>query len=239
MAVKPTSLEEARELNDLLGPGEFLTVPEWLRLCGPSDPRPVVHPFEGQVVLEITTAQDQLNEESVASSYYAALEFLDEHLGRNQVRAFLRLSDVPGHTCVNEHGHGFHYRLEVDSLRVAGELKSEHSGTRIGVSLHPTKAVLDADHLLQATKWSVTVVDYSPAGTKMLQNTGLVSMRFTRQSNALVPRRGRHHDENGANAIALDNIRDGADVRTTVMVRNIPNKMDTVSLPLLMVSWFL
>ncbi|KAK8167258.1 RNA recognition motif 2-domain-containing protein [Phyllosticta citribraziliensis] len=213
MAVKPTSLEEARELNDLLGPGEFLTVPEWLRLCGPSDPRPVVHPFEGQVVLEITTAQDQLNEESVAMSYYAALEFLDEHLGRNQVRAFVRVPDVPGTTFVNDYGRGFRYRLEVDSVRMAGELKSEHAGSRIG-----------------ATKWCVTVVDYSPAGTKMVQNTGLVSMRFTRQSNALVPRRGRHHDENGANAIALDNIRDGADVRTTVMVRNIPNKMDTYQL---------
>ncbi|KAK7539032.1 RNA recognition motif 2-domain-containing protein [Phyllosticta citricarpa] len=213
MAVKPTSHEMARELNDLLGPGEFLSIAEWLRLCGPSDPRPIVHPYEGQVVLEITTAQDNLNEESVADAYYAALEFLDEHLGRNQVRAFMRLRDAPGQVFRNDHGHGFRFRLEVDMLRVADDLKKDHEGTMVGT-----------------TKWTVTVVDYSPAGMQVVQNTGLVSMRFTRQSTALVPRRARHNDENGANAIALDHIREGVDVRTTVMVRNIPNKMDTYQL---------
>ncbi|KAK8179801.1 uncharacterized protein BKA78DRAFT_348078 [Phyllosticta capitalensis] len=57
----------------------------------------------------------------------------------------------------------------------------------------------------------------------------LVVPRPRQSTTALTPRRGGRNADDAAKAINLRNIRDGVDVCTTVMVRNIPNKMDTTS----------
>ncbi|KAK8257534.1 RNA recognition motif 2-domain-containing protein [Phyllosticta capitalensis] len=210
-AVKHPNPAIARETLDLLGPSEFMKATEWVRLAGASEPRHFVHPLEGQVVLEVTTSE-RLTSNAVAQSYYAALEFLDENLGRNQVRALIRLQDAADTIFTNEFGSGFRFRLEVDLLRVAAELKTDHRGTRIGRGM-----------------WSMTVVDYTQPGVEPVQNTALMALvpRPRQSTTALTPRRGGRNADDAANAINLRNIRDGVDVRTTVMVRNIPNKMDT------------
>ncbi|KAK8202340.1 hypothetical protein IWZ01DRAFT_545872 [Phyllosticta capitalensis] len=64
----------------------------------------------------------------------------------------------------------------------------------------------------------------------IIANTALMSLvvpRPRQSTTALTPRRDSRNADDAANAINLRNIRDGVDVRTTVMVRNIPNKMDT------------
>ncbi|KAK8202322.1 hypothetical protein IWZ01DRAFT_545853 [Phyllosticta capitalensis] len=82
-AVKHPNPAIARETLDLLGPSELMKTSEWIRLAGASEPRHFVHPLEGQVKTS-----------SLRSRPPNALEFLDENLGRNQVRALMCLADA-------------------------------------------------------------------------------------------------------------------------------------------------
>ncbi|GME46355.1 putative meiosis protein mei2 protein [Neofusicoccum parvum] len=223
------------------GTPSFLSIEEFVLLTnGMYQSSQLINRYEGQICVEITSSST-FSHPALNDAWEALLIWMDEWLGRGSKRA-VQLVEKNGRLAMaNALGAGFQFRIELDTRDMADVLiKVQGYGRPI-----------------EGTNFSATVLpfmpaDYRPVSIQAAAPYGAMERRAS-QSNFQTggpvqphhsrgysgPRRssfGRHRDDQ-SNAIDVDRIKRGQDVRTTVMLRNIPNQMTTYDLEGLLKGW--
>ncbi|KAF4543573.1 Meiosis protein Mei1 [Lasiodiplodia theobromae] len=238
---------QAKNELDSEGHARFIKVAEYGHLLRSSHPsKQVFNKFEGQIIVHITHDREDFGETvETPEPYFAMLAWMDQWLGSDSQRAVV----CTGLTA-NAVGYGIQFRMELDSLSFTDYLVNGWSAPR---------KIKDHDFFAQVEPFQP--VGYEPM--PVVQRGGPSYQRFIQRGNVpgamqlqvyvpggpvqphrergySGPRRssfgsGRRDDQN--NAIDVEKIRRGLDVRTTVMLRNIPNQMTTYDLQALLNTW--
>ncbi|OJD38986.1 meiosis protein mei2 [Diplodia corticola] len=220
---------------------QFLKVTDYAHLLGNRHPdMPCFNKYEGQVLVNITQAREKFGDRKPA--FLAMLAWMDQVLGSEAQRAVVCLGAT-----ANAVGYGYQFRMELDSLAFTEYLLKQWSVCR---------EVKGSVYFAQVERFQPT--GYEPtvaipvlqrgasilprgghSGPVQIYQLGGPVQPFRERAYSAARRTsfgsGRRDDQN--NAIDVEKIRRGLDVRTTVMLRNIPNQMTTYDLEALLDSW--
>ncbi|KAL1637278.1 hypothetical protein SLS58_009369 [Diplodia intermedia] len=227
--------------SELECPGQLqcISVAEYAKLLGNLHPSlPGFNKYEAQVLVNVTHACEEFGDSRPA--FLAMLAWMDQSLGSASQRAVVYLG-----LTANAIGYGFQFRMELDSYDFGEFLLQQSSGCQ---------EIKDCDYFAEVKPFKPTGYEPIPASSPVPQRGGTTLPRGGpvqvyqlggpvqpfRERGYSSPRRssfssGRRDDQN--NAIDVEKIRRGLDVRTTVMLRNIPNQMTTYDLQALLKTW--
>ncbi|KAL0262224.1 hypothetical protein SLS55_003663 [Diplodia seriata] len=227
--------------SELECPGSLqcISVGEYAKLLNNVHPSlGVFNKYEAQVLVNVTHACEEFGDSHQA--FLAMLAWMDQSLGSASQRAVVCLG-----LTANAIGYGFQFRMELDSYDFGEFLLQQSSGCQ---------EIKDCDYFAEVKPFKPTGYEPIPTSSPVTQRGGTTLPRGGpiqvyqlggpvqpyRERGYSSPRRssfgsGRRDDQN--NAIDVEKIRRGLDVRTTVMLRNIPNQMTTYDLQALLKTW--
>ncbi|KAF4303526.1 putative meiosis protein mei2 protein [Botryosphaeria dothidea] len=210
---------DAKDQLEGFGPvaASFVTIEEFTALC------------DGFHQTRFITANATLEEACLS-----VMSWMDEHLGSGDLLSVVLINVVRDYN-----SHTFQFRLELDSREQAEvEVRRQRFDGRIKDSRLSSKVIpyTPAGYAPVVRANSPYPVDVSLA----IQTGGAVQPVYHPRRNSSGLRSttvatGRRDDQ--SNTIDLDRIKRGQDVRTTVMLRNIPNQMTTYDLERLLKGW--